>query len=382
MKNNTYIAGFSEEISNNLLSKDFLKLVFEKSNNEIDNIERFWKFVTLYQIDVFRKCDTPFFSNIKAVLDSFMDLEVGLEVDIRLKDINIELYQNDSFITLVYDELDVKLTEQREYFIDGLVEFWRSSRNKFTQTKSKILLRNDIFSNLKIENKTHLELNTYELKWSKYEILSLILNIIVNTLNDEELKSIGLLNILDKNNKLLKDHTKTRNAIFKIFGEKINETRSNISTTDNWIISYLSDGDGIVTPRVIFKFMSESIKKELESLIHTNTNILLPSLYENINEVLYNVSNSKITEYNEEYKGYNKYYKRIQDIGYRIFEYNEFRDTYAKKTRAETIKNEFDKLLKSGFIILKDEKKNIYQVANVYVPKLKLKMNRQGRRKE
>jgi MinD-like ATPase involved in chromosome partitioning or flagellar assembly len=382
MKNNTYIAGFSEEISNNILSKDFLKLVFEKSKNEIENIERFWKFLTLYQIEQFLGINEAYFKSINKIKETFMDLEVGIEVDNRLKEININLYKEDSFITLVYDELDVKLTDQREYFIDGLVEFWRSSRNKFTQTKSKILLRNDIFSNLKIENKTHLELNIYELKWSKYEILSLILNIIVNTLNDEELKNIGLLNIVDKNNKLLKDHTKIRNAIFKIFGEKINETRSNISTMDNWIISYLSDGEGIVTPRVIYKFMSESIKKELECLIPPNSKILLPSLNENINEILYNVSNSKITEYNEEYKGYDKYYKKIQDIGYRIFEYNEFKETYTKKTKAETIKNEFSKLLDSGFIILKDEKKNIYQVANVYVPKLKLKMNRQGRRKE
>jgi len=88
-------------------------------------------------------------------------------------------------------------------------------------------------------------------------------------------------------------------------------------------------------------------------------------------------------EYDEEYKGYNKYYERIKKIGYRIFEKEEFKDTFKKGTKLETKEDEFKKLLDSGFIILKDKEKSLdtYQVANVYVPKLDIKMNRQGGRK-
>lgn len=383
IQNNTYIAGFSKDISNDI-GKDYLKIILTKSNHKLEDIERFWKYLTLYQIEKYLQIDTEYFQNLTEIKDKFMDLEVGIEVDKRLKEINIELYKKDTFITLVYDELDVELTDKRENFIDGLVEFWRGNINKYSQFKSKVLLRNDIFNNLQIENKTHLDFNKYELKWSKDEILALILKIVITVLDEEELKSINLLDVVNKKNELIHDKDKIKSAIYKIFGKKLNETQSNISTMDNWIVTYLSDGEEVVTPRVIYKFLSESIKKELESLIVNdkyNTTILLSNFGKNYKDILYEVSHHKLMEYDEEYKGYSKYYSKIQKIGYRIFEYSEFKETYKKGTSAKTIQDDLKKLIDSGFIIFKDEKKGHYQVANVYVPELKIKMNRQGRRK-
>jgi len=383
--NNTYIAGFSKDISDDI-GKDYLKLILEKSNNKIDDIERFWKFLTLFQIEnhIVEKGlfeISPYFNNIVEIKDKFMDLEVGIEVDKKLKDINIKLYDKEVFITFVYDELDVELTDKRENFIDGLIEFWRGSRNKYNQLKSKILLRNDIFKQLRIENKTHLEHNKHQLKWDKNEILSLILKVITTALTKNELETIGLMDVVN-NNEIVKDYEKIKQAIYKIFGKKLNETQSNISTMDRWIISYLSDGDNVVTPRVIYKFLYESIKKELIELNSSlDYKILFPSFGENYKDILYEVSIHKITEYDEEYKDYNKYYNRIKKIGYRIFEEKEFRETFKKDTKVETVRNELKKLLSSGFIVIKDEKKKMYQVANVYVPALNIKMNRQGRRK-
>jgi hypothetical protein len=385
--NNKYIAGFSKNISDDI-GKDYLKLVLEKANNKIDDIERFWKFLTLFQIQnyILEKSlfeTSIYFNNIIEIKDKFMDLEIGIEVDKKLKDINSKLYDKDMFITFVYDELDVELTEKRENFIDGLIEFWRGNRNKYNQCKSKILLRTDIFKQLKIENKTHLEHNKHQLKWEKYEILSLILKIITTALNKNELKTIGLTDVLDRNNEIVKDEAKIKEGIYKIFGKKLNESQSNISTMDRWIISYLSDGDNVVTPRVIYKFLFESIKKELiEVSSNLNYKTLLPSFGENYKDILYEVSIHKITEYDEEYKDYNKYYKRIEKMGYRIFEEKEFKVTFKKDTKVDTVQNELKKLLNSGFIMIKDEKKKMYQVANVYVPALKIKMNRQGRRKK
>ncbi len=380
--NNTYIAGFSKEISNEI-GKDYLKIILQKSNNKLDDLERFWKFLTLFQIENYLKKPEPFFKDILEIKDCFMDLEIGLSVDKRLKDINIELYKEEIFISLVYDELDVELTDKRENFIDGLVEFWRGSRNKYSQFKSKILLRTDIFKNLQIENKTHLDFNKYELIWSKNEILSLILKIIITALSKEELITIKLDNVLDSKGELIKDGEKIKQAIYKIFGKKLNETQTNISTMDKWIITYLADGAEVVTPRVIYKFMSESLKEELKNLsvVPLEYKTLLPTFGKHYKDILYEVSLHKITEYDEEYKDYSKYYKRIKKIGYRIFDFTEFKDTY-KDAKNKTVQNDLDKLLDSGFIVMKDDKKKMYQVANVYVPALDIKMNRQGRRKQ
>lgn len=385
--NNNYIAGFSKNISDEI-SKDYLKIILEKSKNKIDDIERFWKLLTLFQLEEYItsnkiiELDT-YFSDILEVKDKFMNLEVGLEVDRRLKDLNIKLYEKEIFITFVYDELDVELTDKRENFIDGLVEFWKGNRNKYLQLKSKILLRTDIFKQLKVENKTHLEFNKYELKWSRNEILSLILKVVTTALDKFELEYIGLIDILDENNEIISDEEVIKNAIWKVFGKKLNESQSNISTMDKWIITYLSDGGNVVTPRVIYKFLSQTLKEELKSLplINIEHKILFSSFGEHYKDILYEVSSHKITEYDEEYKGYEKYYNRIKKIGYRIFEFSEYKDTYKKDTLNKTIQSDLDKLIDSGFVMIKDEKRKMYQVANVYVPVLNIKMNRQGRRK-
>lgn len=385
--NNTYIPGFSKEISEDL-SKDYLKIILDKAKNKIDDIERFWKFLTLFQLESFliEKAIfeiTPFFKDILEIKENFMNLETGLLVNKRLKELNMKLLNEDTFITFVYDELDVELTDKREHFIDGLVEFWKGNRNTYNQLKSKILLRTDIFKQLKIENKTHLDFNKYELKWDKNEILSLILKIITTALTKKELMTIGIVDILDRNNDVIKDEEKIKEAIFKIFGKKLNKSQSNISTMDKWIITYLSDGSNVVTPRVIYKFLSQSIKEELKSLPLTllDYSTLLPSFGEHYKDILFEVSVHKLTEYDEEYKDYSKYYNKIKKIGYRIFEFHEYKKTYASKdTLKKTVYTDLDKLLDSGFIMKKETSKETYQVANVYVPVLKIKMNRQGRR--
>lgn len=385
---NKYIAGFSKNISDEI-GKDYLKIILEKSKNRIDDIERFWKFLTLFQLEKYILDEAIFenqlfFKDLIDIKNKFMNLEIGLEVDKKLKELNIKLYEKEVFVTFVYDELDVELTEKRENFIDGLVEFWKGNRNKYLQLKSKILLRTDIFKQLKIENKTHLEFNKYELQWTKDEILSLILKIITTALTESELKTIGLLDVIDKNYEIIKDEELIKQAIWKIFGKKLNESQSNISTMDRWIITYLSDGENVVTPRVIYKFLSQAIKEELKTLplIDMEYKILLPSFGDKYKEILSEVSSHKITEYNEEYKGYDKYYNRIKKIGYRIFDFIEYKDTYSNKnTVNKAVSDDLEKLIDSGFIMIKDEKKKMYQVANVYVPVLNIKMNRQGRRK-
>jgi len=388
INNNIYIVGFSKEISNNDLSKDYLKIIYQKSKNNLEDLERFWKFLTLYQLEDKEEYKDKYFENIDDIRKKFMNIENGLEVDKRLKNINIKLLNEDRALTLVYDELDVELGENREDFIDALVEFWRGNLYKYSQIRSKILLRNDIFSTLKIENKTHLDFNKYELKWSKKEILSLILKIIVTSLNENELDKIYLLDIVKnkKNNEITEEADKVRSAIYQIFGKKINATQSNISTMDNWIISQLSDGKGNITPRVIYKFLYESISQELAKKKEINSKNLFKSFGKNYKDILYAVSEHRLIEYSEEYKGYDKYYKVIQNIGYRIFEDSEYKIVSNPSKggkhyiKAEIIDENIKKLIDSGFISIKDDKKKTYQVANVYVPALKIKMNRQGRR--
>lgn len=371
-KNNKYIAGFSKSIMNDI-SKDLALKIYKKSNHQLITIERFWKALTLFQLEKELEIEEPYFRGIEDIVDKFYDVDIGIEIDKKLKIINIDLLQNDRVITLVYDELDVGFpSESIKSFITTLVSFWQDNIYKFSQIRSKILLRNDIFQGLEIENKTHLELNKYELKWNEKEILSLILKIFISTLTDNELDSIGLLGIVKnrKNKEIIDDIEKIRESIYIIFDKKI---ASNRPSMDKWIMTRLSDSKDLITPRVIYKFMSESIRKELQ-IINNRVikNYLLTSFSKNWEEILTNVSLHKLDEYIAEYKGYDKYYEKIKKIGQRSFTYEEFKKQ-CKSISDKEIKEYLEKLILSGFISINEKK---YQVAYVYTYGLNLKINR------
>jgi cellulose biosynthesis protein BcsQ/energy-coupling factor transporter ATP-binding protein EcfA2 len=373
---NKYIAGFSKNIMMEI-SKDYISNIYNKANKNSDDIERFWKCLTLFKIEKKTNSQELFFNSVEDISEKFTNLEIGLEVDKRLKNINIELLKKDEVITLVYDELDIGFTQETtKTFITTLVSFWQDNIYKYSQIRSKILLRNDIFDTLNIENKTHLELNMYELKWNEKEILSLILKIFISELSDEELEKINLLFIIKnrKNNEVIEDMNKIREAIYLIFNKKAPYS----STMDKWLPTRLEDSKGLITPRTIYKLMYESIKNELQYDTETKRSALLNSFDKNKDdwkEIFKEVSKQKLIEYDAEYKDYKTIYNKIIKIGQRSFTKDEFKEQFPPKTNIKTIDENLKKLQDSGFLGY-DEKQKKYQVAFIYVYFLGLKINR------
>ncbi|NRB81054.1 MAG: AAA family ATPase [Saccharospirillaceae bacterium] len=378
--NNSYVAGFSKPILNDL-TQDHFSLILQKSADHILDIKRFWKCLTLLQLENELGVENRYFEDINEIVRKFNIPETGIDVDEQLKKINIDLYKNDKSITLVYDELDIGFSgnEYRQIFITSLVSYWQDNIYKFSQVRSKILLRNDIFSTLAIENKTHLDLNKYELKWNEKEILSLILNTFISALTWDELNAINLLHIVKKknrlNNKVLDDLDEIRNAVYLIFDRKLAGNRPSM---DKWIMTRLADAKGLITPRVIYKFMSSSIKYERALSNRTNKKHLLTSFSKNNTSILKEVSDHKLIEYKAEYPECLDLFVNLQKIGQRTFSFDEFKKSYKtpKKISTEQVLNDLEMLINSGFILLHDERGKTYQVAYIYLYALGLKINR------
>lgn len=380
IKNNSYIAGFSKDIMKDI-THDYITMIYNSSNKKPVDIERFWKCLTLFQIEEQLEIKDKFFDNIDNISQKFIDVSVGFEVDKRLKQINIELLQEDKVITLVYDELDIGFTEETSIIlIAALVSFWQDNIYKYSQIRSKVLLRNDIFKTLNIENKTHLDLNKYELNWNEKEILSLILKIFIAALTTEELDIINLSNIIkrknDKVNEVVDNLEEIREAIYLIFDKRVALNRH---TMDKWIMTRLSDAKGLITPRVVYKFMLESIKQELSLSTRPTKSHLLTSFKKYSNEILKKVGEHKIDEYNAEYKTYNTIYTKLNKIGQRNFSYDEFKKEYTGKTSDKKILGDLNKLINSGFI---GENGKQYQVPYIYLFGLNLKQNRSNTKQE
>ena len=378
--NNTYIAGLSKNIMADI-TQDHISLIYKNSNQQTSDIKRFWKCLTLFQLENKLNISDKYFDCFDDLNSKFHNLEVGIEVDRKLKEINIEQLKKDKVITLVYDELDVAFSDSdldlRKTFITALVSFWQDNIYKFSQIRSKVLLRNDIFQTLEIENKTHLDLNRYELKWNEKEILSLILNIFISALTLDELDAINLSSIIkkknSKSNEVSDDIDEIRSAIYLIFDRKLSGNRPSM---DKFIMTRLADAQGLITPRVIYKFMSESIGHEIKLTSRIEKNHLFTSFEKKNIEILREVSKHKLEEYKAEYPTYKKIYEKLQQIGQRTFSFEELKLQYAKKTSIEKINEDINKLINSGFIHIHDERQKKYQVAYVYLFALNLKLNR------
>ena len=382
--NNLYIAGFSKDIMADLTQDNF-SLIYRRSSENYSELKRFWKCLTLFQLTNALKLNDKYFPNLHDVFTNYFKIEVGIEVDTLLKQMNIDLLQNDKCLTIVYDELDIGFPDDqsKKAFITTLVSFWQDNIYKYSQIRTKILLRNDIFSSLEIENKTHLDLNKYELKWNEKEILSLILKIFISALSVDELDAINFTSIIkkknDKKNEVIDNIEEIREAIYLIFDRKLTGNRPSM---DKWIMTRLSDAQNLLTPRVVYKFMYESISRELSVSNRPVKRHLLTSFDKYNTDILTDVGKQKLEEYNSEFPNNPKIYEKLKSIGQRLFEFEEFKSQYRKpkSTRNEIIKDDLDKLIHSGFINY-DEGKKRYQVAYVYAYALGLKLNRSNTKK-
>ena len=327
------------------------------------------------------------FRDFNSIYTKLSDLNFSLEIETKLKDLNREFYDKDEYYTLVYDELDVSFGDKKDEFISSLISFWRNNLYKYGNIRSKIFLRKDIFNSLeKLDNKTHLSINSYHLNWNKKEILSLILKIIACTLTEDELKILGIEEIVSKKIgtkvELVNNEVEIIEAIHKIFGKKFNEARKNISTIDEWIIQNLSDANNDITPRTIYKFMSATIEQQLcfeKNDLENNSNILFKDMNKYYIKVLKECSDSRILEYKEEYPNCKTYLEKIKKIGFRKFTLDDYVQQTSGRKNKGTSGNELKTLVESGFISIDG---NDYTVSNLYYLALELKKNRRSKLKK
>lgn len=372
--NNKYIIGFSKDFSVDI-SSDYFNIISNNTKKDEVIFERFWKFITLYLLEKELSKNDKLFNSYGDIIDNILDLNKSLESDKRLKNINIELIQSDKIYTFLYDDLDLAIPENlREIFILNLIKFWQLNIYKYSNIKSKIFLRIDIFDKLNIEDKTHLDINILTLKWNKKEILSLIFKVIIATLSENEINILNLNNIVKsyKNFEITSDIKILNSSIYILLGTKINITSL---IMDEWIIKYLSDTNRVITPRTIYSFIFETISNELNKLpISSNNKIIFQNFSKDYKEIIEQVSKNRLYDYLNEHRDYEKHINKIKDMGYSSFTFEDFKSEY-KNIKDETVKNYLLNLEKSGFL-RNDKQTKKYRLAEIYAPCLKLKNNK------
>lgn len=378
IKNNKYIVGFSNKTP---LTREFISSFNLKNKNLA---RRFWLYFNLYQIEqeIYDNPNDYTFSSLDILKEKIQDLEFATTVEKKLKEINISLMKENEIITLVFDELDVMFSENKDIIISSLIENSYSYIYSLPNIKTKILLRNDIFISLKIENKTHLDYNKYELIWEKKDLFSLILKIILNSLKIEDIKFLNLEHLIDgvdgNSYNIVKDESIIKAAINYMFGEKLYKA-ANVGASYDWIVKLLSDGNNVITPRTMYKFMHTVIEHELSKL--KEDDLSREYLFKEISssqiykDIFNTVSKDKFSEFHDEYPNLTFLYEKIREIGYSKFTADEFKSKFKKSTTNEKINEYLEDLVNSGFLHKIQSQYN-YQVAPIFAHSMHLKTNR------
>lgn len=251
--------------------------------------------------DIITEIKTSSVINLKSIAAKDNIGEQLMEV---LFQVNNELSQTEQFVIVVYDHLDSVLPVEngiRGKLVSALLSFYYENINRFSNLKSKIFLRNDIFTRevIDVTDKVKIQNYSQRIEWEYNQLLNVIWKRIyeqdknsalfkdVHFDYDEILGSIPKLTE-EKEHKILLD---------RIFGK--NMGGNNKAYPYNWIKSHIEDTNNKIHPRTLIKLFAESAMLEKDAKDAPKDRIIRSK---NIEKALESkVSQAQVQELKEEY---------------------------------------------------------------------------------
>lgn len=206
--------------------------------------------------------------------DLLRDLRVVLEHPDAPLLVGEWLQQIDQFLTsthlLLFDALDTGFGDtdadrrRRNDGVAGLLTTAGSLAPEFRNLKFKILLRDDIWREVTVPNKSHLAARSVRLNWSNQTDYLRIA--IKQAWRSEPFKDL-VSGRLNRENFKLKDtlieywpEDFVKDAWIILAGERVSGGRA--AYTDRWIWSRLADANGDHSPRALVQLLTEATKRE------------------------------------------------------------------------------------------------------------------------
>jgi len=185
-------------------------------------------------------------------------------IDLILRDINCLAW-------VMLDKLDLLFIEDFERLkgaITGLIQLLIQYGNQFTNIHLKIFLRNDLYRQLHIVNKSHLISFSTEMKWRGALLLKLLVS---RAIVDPHVRSYCesvLGEKVDVTNVILNDDGYVKKVFYAIFEPTIGSGAQS-TPTHQWILKRLIDGLGNSFPREVIHLGNMAVEKQREMNRHT-----------------------------------------------------------------------------------------------------------------
>lgn len=194
----------------------------------------------------------------------------GVSIIGLLDHVDTVLRETNSVAWMMLDKLDLLFVDdimKLKASITGLVQLLVQYGNHFKHIHLKIFLRNDIFRQLHIVNKSHLVTYSTEMKWRD----SLLLKLLVARAIDEPAVREYCENAsgeqVDITRVILGSDTyvgKIFNTIFEPTMGQTKEGGQGGTPTDQWVLRRLIDGTGSSFPRELIHLGNRAVEKQRE----------------------------------------------------------------------------------------------------------------------
>ena len=202
----------------------------------------------------------------------FKDL-TGVSIIGFLENVDNVLKETNSLAWMMLDKLDLLFVDdfpKLRASITGLVQLLVQYGNHFKHIHLKIFLRNDIFRQLHIVNKSHLVTYSSEMKWRNALLLKLLVARAVDDTHVRTYCQDTLGEKVDVTSVILGSDEYVLKVFYTIFeasmgpGKSSEAGASNAAPTHQWILRRLCDGTGSSFPRELIHLGNRAVEKQRE----------------------------------------------------------------------------------------------------------------------
>jgi hypothetical protein len=196
--------------------------------------------------------------------------KTGMSVMALLDNVDTILRETNCLAWIMLDKLDLLFIDDFEKLkaaITGLVQLLVEHGNRFKHIHFKIFLRNDIYRQLHIVNKSHLISYTTEMKWRESLLLKLIVSravadpVVREYCEKASEEEVDVAKVIEGSDEYV---LHLFYIIFEATADADSEADSIIPFTHEWIFKHLTDGMGNIYPREIIYLGNLAVEKQRE----------------------------------------------------------------------------------------------------------------------
>lgn len=191
----------------------------------------------------------------------------GISIIALFDTIEVVLQETNRLVWLMLDKLDLLFVDDIQKLrasIAGLVQLLVQYGDKLRHIQFKIFLRNDIYRQLHIVNKSHLVTYTTEMTWHGALLMKLIVSRAVADLHVQQYCEEAIGAPIDVTDVIVGSDEYVDRIFNAIFDPMVTGGGQAVESTQQWILKRLTDGTGNSFPRELIHLGNRAVEKQRE----------------------------------------------------------------------------------------------------------------------